>query len=272
MKEPILNDEFRDISRMFKNRDIEHNITSFSAPRGTHRNLVQKSQAPRKKSLSLRIASLLAAGVLTIGAISLIKDDNKVPEPNDHIQNYAISLSETEKQDLETLYEEFEAISKDSSSSEINEFASKVRSYSLDYLKSNIMDIYTSKSSVKPASITVHRDTVTGANGPEYVYYADVHSPYSSNPTSLLLKGENLEKALDVASNLENFDVYHDGFNSLEKCMSTIKTLETPCVYSYDTDKNKITSYEVREQEMKEKPEANNINLNMSSDKEIDER
>ncbi len=200
----------------------------------------------KKRSMMKRIAAFLAAGTLVLGTIHLVNQYNKVPEESETVHNYTAS-SDTIESQLENLAEDFSNISKESSSEDINAFAHELYDFNMTYLKNKVLNIYNSQAYTKANSVKVLRSLVN-SNDPHHVYTANFSNIYG-NKDRVILRGNILEQTMDNIINLQDFDVYHDGFNSLERAAnSTFATLGKDFIISYDTDKNRMTSYELEKE------------------------
>lgn len=200
----------------------------------------------KKRSMMKRIAAFLAAGTLVLGTIHLVNQYNKVPEESETVHNYTAS-SDTIESQLENLAEDFSNISKESSSGEINAFAHELYDFNMRFLKDKILNIYNSHAYSEADSVQVLK-SLTNSNEQLYSYTATFKNIYGNNE-KVFLRGNILEQTMDNIVDLQDFDVYHEGFDSLKRLAnSTFTTLGKDFIISYDSDKNRMTSYELEKE------------------------
>lgn len=215
----------------------------------------KRAARPKKRSMLKRIAAFLAAGALVLGTIHLVNEYNKVPEESETVHNYTVSADNIQSQ-LENLSEEFSNISKESSSEEINAFAQDLYSFNMSFLKNRIKNIYNINADFDANSIKVIKSLVDSGNL-NYSYKAILTNIYG-NDTTVLLRGNILEQTMDNIVDLQDFDVYHEGFDSLKRLAnSTFTTLGKDFIISYDSDKGRMTSYELEKEKDDDKVTEN---------------
>lgn len=215
----------------------------------------KRAARPKQRSMLKRIAAFLAAGALVLGAINLVKQSNKLPEESETVHNYTTSADTIQSQ-LKNLSEEFSNLSKESSSGEINAFAHELYEFNMSFLEDKVLDIYNSHAYSEANSVKLLTSLVD-SNEPLYSYTATFKNIYG-NDEKVFLRGNILEQTMDNIDDLRDFDVYHEGFDSLKKLTnSTFTTLGKDFIISYDSDKHRMTSYELEKEKDNDKVAEN---------------
>lgn len=222
------------------------------------------AKKPKKRSSLKRIAALLAAGVLTIGVINLIKSGDKIPEENEYTHNTIIDMDNSEKSQLMNLIDRFNNLSADSRSEDLNSFAKDLRDFQSDTVEDTILELYNKENPNSTSDyVTLHG---TSMDGPSFSYSAELSSLYGSTG-KFFLEGSIFENVINNMDDLENFDVYKDGYDKLKECANrTFETLQKDYVFSYNSKDKKITAYEL------EKNQTQNKVQNRSEENERDDR
>ena len=214
-----------------------------------------------KKSLKLRLAALLGAGVLTLGGVSLAnvinEVSNKIPEPNEHISNTAVQLDNSQMQEFLSLQEEFSSLSGNSSSAEINEYAKELHDYIENTIKSQILHAYNDKEISDASFVSIYRNTPDSTNPLYHSYVAHING---NQNIRVYLDGDYPKSMIDNMITLDGFDVYHEGFDKLQETSeNTFKISQKNHIFSYNDADRKITCYEIQEeQEINQSRDDNN--------------
>ena len=216
-----------------------------------------RQERARKRSIRNRIAGVIAAvmsGAMLISGISLAQNrNNELPEENRYIHNTAVDMSANQQDQLASLEEEFATMSPDLSSAEINAFGQKLYEANMDYLKDKLLDAYNKDNDYGAFSVEVYRDANTPSDAKDqYVAVFNAPSPgRSSADDRILLRGDNIVAIMDNIMALQDYDVYHDGYDTISKygpkTIENLKALDN-CILSYDEEHNSITAYEVEKE------------------------
>ncbi len=227
-----------------------------------------RASKPKKRSFIKRTAAFLTAGAIALGAYTLIHNHNdKLPEESEYIHNAVIDMDTSNEATLASLEEEFSSLSENSSSSEINDVAKKLYDFNMKYLKSEISSIYNNHESLDASSIKIYRELINSQADPSYSYYAEIFNSYSTTPHKIHLGGKELENIIDNIVNLQDFDVYHDGYKNFEKyAKSTFETLNKDFIISYNKKERSMTSYEI-EQDRPSSNGTSNVNKETEPDR-----
>lgn len=241
-------------------------MTKIYSSKGTSVSKLSKKQPKKSNSLKKRIAALIGTGLVAIGSIALVHQivkSHSLPEENDHIFNTSIDSDTSDKQKLLSILEDFDSISKDSRSEDINAYAQSLYETQSKVLSGDITNAFNSNTGELKATSAAPRKYIADKNDPVWLYRADLSlttHPIDIRADNLELRGDYLRSMLDSLSDLEEFDVYHDGFGTLEGAVNKIKeNLSQNHVLSYDSEKRSITSYTIEKEQTQ------------STDKEIEE-
>ena len=259
-------DEYMEpINRMFNYRD-KSQINNNAINNNTHKKYTGKrvnKNRHMKKSLKLRLAALFGAGILTLGAISLVNAvngvSNKIPEPNEHISNTSVQLDNSQMQEFLSLQEEFSALSENSSSAEINEYAKDLHDYIENTIKSQILHAYNDKEISDASFVSIYRNTPDSTDPLHHSYVAHINGDQNIR---IFLDGGYIESMVDNMISLEGYDVYHEGFSKLQKAsQNAFENSKKDHIFSYNENNKRITSYEVQKEQESNQSKNNNDDL-----------